>query len=136
MTIPFQPRDLSISLSAVSKPQHVLNGGPKGATFPGWFLTVLHNEGYDIVAGPVQLTPDEVTTIANTIDVVLAAGHANRTNTSTVANAVGRCERAMRDDLQRQLDAARSSAARIPDLERRLGIEHVCYDDCPEDCQR
>lgn len=68
----FNPKDLTISLRAVTKPQHILNGGPEGATFPGWFLTAQENEGYVVIAGPVQLTPDEVTVITDVIETQAA----------------------------------------------------------------
>lgn len=129
----YVPRDLSISLRAVANPQHVLNGGPKGATFPGWFLTVQQNEGYDTILAPVQLAPAQVETIAAVIDRVagtqvdaadlselLASMLSDGPKVRTVQAAVQRCSKAMDDELLRQLEAARSAAARIPALEAAL----------------
>jgi hypothetical protein len=112
------PRDLSINIRAVTKPQHVLNGGPDGATFPGWFVTVQQNEGYDLILGPHQLTHDEVVGIADVIDRTV-----DRTNKSRwrTVHAVQGCDKAMRDELRRQLEVAETQAARIPELKRLLG---------------
>jgi hypothetical protein len=112
----FNPRDLSISLRAVSKSQHVLNGGPKGSTFPGWFITIQQNEGYDLIAGPRQLTLSEITAIAASLDDLMDWPN-------TVTNAVLRCNSAMKDDLRRQLEAAEKAAERVPELRRRLGLD-------------
>jgi hypothetical protein len=111
-------RDLSIHLAAVSSPQHVLNGGPKGATFPGWFLTVQNNEGYGDILYPVQLSTNKVESIALAIDQSVFPDGLGRT---PITNAVKTCDRAMRDELRRQLEAAEKSAAKIPELKRLLG---------------
>jgi hypothetical protein len=115
----FSPRDLNISLRAVNTPRLVLNGGPKGAIFPGWFLEVAQNEGYDTVIDPVQLTFAEVRVITDVIDRTV-----DKTDRShwRVSNAAQRCDTAMRDDLHRQLEAAEKAAERVPELRRRLGL--------------
>lgn len=110
----FNPKDLSIVLEAVSNPQHVLNGGPKGATFPGWFLTVQQNEGYDSVFGPRQLAFAEVSQVTDFLDRMLGRNY-------PITTAADRCQVAMRDSLQQQLDAAEKAAARIPELRKLLG---------------
>jgi hypothetical protein len=116
----FSPRDLNISLRAVNTPRLVLNGGPKGAIFPGWFLEVAQNEGYDTVIDPVQLTFAEVRVITDVIDRTV-----DKTDRShwRVSNAAQRCDTAMRDDLRRQLEAAERAAERVPELRRRLGLD-------------
>lgn len=105
------PRDLSISLRAISSPNHVLNGGPKGSTFPGWFLQVQQNEGYDTILLK-QLTLDEVIKITDACDP------SDRTTNAAIA-----CDKAMRNELMRQLTAAEAQAAKIPELKRRLGLD-------------
>lgn len=116
------PRDLSISVRAVSSGQHVLNGGPKGATFPGWFLHVQQNEGYDSILEPIQFDIAQVKLITDVIDRTV-----DGTDRSLwrVTHAAERCDAAMHDELQRQLEAAERAAARIPDLRRRLGLEEA-----------
>ena len=117
----YNPRDLNISLRAIAKPQHVLNGGPKGATFPGWFLQVQENEGYDVIAGPIQLSIGQVKTITSVIDEV--TGSDREHGYGRVTNAAERCDKAMRDELQRQLEVAEKAAERVPELRRRLGLD-------------
>lgn len=109
------PCDLSISLRAVRNPQHVLNGGPEGATFPGWFLTVQQEEGYSLVTMQ-QISFDDVAMVANLLD-------SQATGTHEILNAAKACDKAMRDELLRQLEVAEKQAARIPELRRRLGVE-------------
>lgn len=115
----YNPRDLSIHIKATSKSQHVLNGGPKGASFPGWFATVLENEGYTTIAGPVQLSIDEVTHITERIDSVINLS--DPAHPLRITNAAKRCDSAMKEDLRRQLKAAELQAARIPALKKLLG---------------
>lgn len=114
----FQPRDLSIILNAASSPSQVLNGGPKGATFPGWFLRVTQNEGYDDICGPLQLSSDNAIHFAKQVDKMIGF---NRV--VTVETAVLNCDLAMRTEIRRQLKVAEQAAARIPELKRLLGEE-------------
>lgn len=116
------PRDMHIDIKAATSGQYVLNGGPKGATFPGWFITALENEGYQDILMPVQLTVDEVLVIADVIDRTVDKTDRSRWR---VTNAVKRTDAAMRNELERQLEAAEKAAARIPDLRRRLGLEEA-----------
>ena len=117
------PDDLSITLRATRYRQHVLNGGPEGATFPGWFLTVQQNEGYDVVVPPTQLSLDQVMEISATIDKVIDRTNQTNSAPSRTVNAAKRCNNAMRKELERQLEAAETAAAKIPELRRRLGKE-------------
>jgi hypothetical protein len=116
----FIPRDLSIHIQATARSNLVLNGGPKGATFPGWFITVQDNEGYNVIAGPQQLSFAEVKVITDVIDRTI-----DKTDRShwRVTNAAQRCETAMRNDLARQLEDAERVAAKIPELRARLGYD-------------
>jgi citrate lyase synthetase len=115
MTV-FSPRDLAIHIRAVEKPQHVLNGGPKDATFPGWFLTVQENAGYELIAGPSQLTMQQVMAITLQIDRYVYGDE-------RVSHAATRCDKAMKDELRRQLEVAEKAAARIPHLKRLLNSD-------------
>lgn len=114
----FQPIDLSIELKAVTHSRQVLNGGPKGSTLPGWFLTVQQNEGYDLIAGPVQLSPDEVVVITDVIDRLIDHTHLSHWRVTSAAQT---CSQEMRNQLRRQLEAAEATAAKIPELKKLLG---------------
>ena len=114
------PQDLSISLRAVTNRQHVLNGGPDGATFPGWFITVLENEGYGDVLSPVQLSFDQIKVITTKIDEIVDGTSRSKWR---ITHAAERCEKAMRESLEQQLANAERAAARIPELRQRLGLE-------------
>lgn len=122
----YNPRDLSISLRAVSSPQHILNGGPKGATFPGWFLQAYQNEAYTDIVLPVQLPFDFVKVITTKLDEIVDRdafpGHPGASNWK-ITHAAEACERAMKDELLRQLEAAEKAAAKIPQLKKLLGQE-------------
>lgn len=86
----------------MSRPTHVLNGGPAGATFPGWFLQVQQNEGYDCVIEPTQLSIAQVKVITSEIDQLM-----DGTSRSLwrITHAAERCDNAMHDELKRQLAA-------------------------------
>jgi hypothetical protein len=109
----FNPRDLHISIRAATSSNRIYNGGPKGSIYPGWFLEVFENEGYDRLVSK-QLSIEEVREIALKIEFVLS-------DSPLIVSAVNRCESAMREDLRRQLDVAKQQAARIPELKKMLG---------------
>lgn len=111
--------DLSISLRAASSGQHVLNGGPRGAIFPGWFLTVRENEGYSGIAGPIQVAVGDVRVAASMLDDIVDPDR-NGIAVGPIEAAVMRCDAAMRDRLKSQLAAAEAAAARIPALQAAL----------------
>lgn len=119
IALPYNPRDLRISLRCATHSGQVYNGGPAGVSFPGWFIDAYQNEGYDRVIEVTQLTQAEVLTIAGVMDRMID-GPTPRQN--RITNAVKTCDRSMRSELMRQLEAARSAANKIPDLERRLGL--------------
>lgn len=106
--------DLSIHVRAAWDRQHILNGGPRDAPVPGWFVRVTRNEGYDDVVPETALTLADVETIASAVDVVTFGG-------ARVFDAVRASDEEMRDRLRQQLQAAEAAAARIPELRRMLG---------------
>lgn len=106
--------DLSIHLRAAWDRQHILNGGPRDAPVPGWFLRVTRNEGYDDVVPETPLSRLQTIQVALSVDSVLG-----RTDLVTVA--VEQSDEEMRDRLRAQLRAAEAAAERIPELRRMLG---------------
>ncbi|SRR6266576_2454724 len=122
---PYNPRDLTISIRATSKSHLVYNGGPEGAVFPGWFISVHENEGYDRIV-EAQISIDQLVVITTKIDEQVdgwPVEHGMKASNWRVTNAAKACDRAMRDELRRQLKQAEDISARIPVLKKMLGEE-------------
>lgn len=115
--------DLTIVIKAATSGHYVYNRGPKGATFPGFFLEVYSNEGYDRHAS-VQIGVEEMTAIADLLDHFGGRDTLNRWEPGRMRQLVKRCFRDMRNSIERQLTAAESQAAKIPELRDKLkGID-------------
>lgn len=112
----FNPRDLHIDIRAATGPQKVRNGGPQNAIFPGWFLTVHKNEGYDLIIPPRQLPVFKVETIAMLIDRSIGDFENYK-----ILSEVRKCQTSMREELKRQLDIAEKAALKITELKKLLG---------------
>jgi predicted membrane chloride channel (bestrophin family) len=121
----FNPRDLTINIRATSRPNEVYNRGPEGSIFPGWFISVYQNEGYDRFVD-AQISIDQLVVITTKIDEQVdgwSVEHGMRASNWRVTNAAKACNRAMKDELRRQLKAAEDASARIPVLKKMLGEE-------------
>lgn len=114
----YQPTDLFLSIRAVNTPRQVLNGGPPGSSFPGWFLSLQNNEGYNSIVEK-QLTVDQVVAIADKIDRLIDITPPS--NAWTVTIAVQNCQTEMRKRIRQQLEIAEAQAASIPQLKKMLG---------------
>lgn len=110
--------DLSIHVRMAWNRQHILNGGPKDATVPGWFLRVTRNEGYNDVIGETQLSNDEVLKVAETLDEILYARGLLRRQ---VQGAVIISNKERQEELRARLLRAEAAAASIPALRAELG---------------
>lgn len=111
--------DLHIVIKAATQPRQVYNGGPKGATFPGFFLEVYSNEGYERHAS-IQIGTEEMTAIADLLDHFGAKNTIQRWAPGRMRALVKRCFADMRQTILTQLSAAEAQASKIPNLRDKL----------------
>ena len=115
--------DLHIVIKAATQPRQVYNGGPKGATFPGFFLEVYSNEGYERHAS-IQIGTEEMTAVADLLDHFGTRDTLHRWAPGRMRQLVKRCFNDVRASIQSQLQTAEAQAAKIPDLRSKLeGID-------------
>lgn len=99
-------------------PRDLLNGGPPGAIFPGFFIRVYRNEGYDDLLGhgdqaDRQITLEQALAIGDAFDA--AAGVGPRTRQALVATAAQ-----LAQDIGRSIEAAELAIERLPRLRTQL----------------
>lgn len=106
--------DTSIHLRMAWNRQHILNGGPKEATVPGWFLRVSRNEGYEDVVPETQISAEQAFGLAYAIDSILDI------NKTTVRSAVAAATKESVDELKKRLEYAEKQSALIPSLKEQI----------------